>query len=240
MQAIAGRILGPKVERSQRAISELLGKCKKPYVSWSGGKDSTVMLYLTLRLKPGIDVVYFDAGACLPDTGEYMERLADRWKVNLRVVKTRPILDVLSEYGVDSRKVEYQTMKHTVYEPVKRLAGEGYDGALIGIRSDESRGRNMAAKKYGQVFCAKGYGTWQAWPMLWWTAADVWLFIDTYGIPYSPDYDKTRFCGREDLRISYWAGETNRQYGRWVWLKYYYPDLFSELKGRVPEASFYT
>lgn len=239
MQAIAARLLKPKIDRSKRVISELMSKCKKPYLSWSGGKDSTIMLYLALQLNPQLDVIYFDANACLPDTEQYMERIKDEWAINTRVIKTMPIIDVLSKYGVNSSSVEYQTMKHTVYEPVKQLICEGYDGSLVGIRAEESNGRNMAAAKYGQIFKRKEYNTWQAWPMLWWKSTDIWLFIDSYNIPYSPDYDKTRFCSREEMRISYWAGETNRTYGRWVWLKYYYPELYNRLLERVPDASRY-
>lgn len=194
------------------------------------------MLYLALKEKPDIEVIYFDADSCLPDGKEYMQRLIEEWNLNFRVIKTRPILDVLKEYGIDHPGIDYRTMKATVYEPVRQLAEEGYDGSLIGIRAEENRERRLAGACKGEVFYAKTYGMWECWPVLWWKAEDVWLYIDHFEIPYHPAYDKTRFSPREDIRVSYWAGETFRTYGRYVWLRYYYPELFYQLAEHCPEV----
>lgn len=194
------------------------------------------MLYLVRSIKPDIQVIYFDAESCLPDGWEYMMRIVKDWDLNFRAVKTRPMLDVLAEHGIDHPRIDYRTMKATVYEPVQQLVSEGYDGALIGIRKQESRGREMSARKRGTLFWAKGYGAWQCWPILYWRADEVWFYIDHHGIPYHPAYDKTRFAKREDIRVSYWAGETARTAGRYVWLRYYYPELFATLAERCPEV----
>ncbi len=236
MIGLVKKIERTRVNLSRDLIRQFLSKCKKPYLSWSGGKDSTTMLWLTLKEKPDIEVIYFDADSCLPDGWEYMQRLIKEWDINFRVVKTCPILDVLAEYGIDYQGIDYQTMKATVYEPVNQLVSEGYDGSLIGIRAQESRGRNWGKMKCGPLFWSKGYGMWECWPMLYWRKEEIWLYIDHYGMPYHPAYDKTRFDAREDIRVSYWAGETKRTYGRYVWLKYYYPDLFDKLAERCPEV----
>ncbi len=236
MRGMVRRIEQKQEIRSREIIREFLSRCKKPYLSWSGGKDSTLMLWLALKEKPDIEVVYFDADSCLPDGREYMDRMAREWDLNYRVVKTRPILDVLAEYGIDHPGIDYRTMKATVYEPVKQLVSEGYDGSLIGVRAQESRGRDMGAKKYGPLFRAKGYGMWECWPMLYWRKEEVWLYIDHHKIPYHPAYDKTKFAEREDIRVSYWAGETYRRYGRFKWLEYYYPDLLNEFAAKCPEV----
>ena len=73
-------------------------------------------------------------------------------------------------------------------------------------------------------------------PMLYWKTDEVWTYIDGMGIPYHPAYDKTRFAPREEIRVSYWAGETHRIYGRYTWLRYYYPELFGKLTERCPEV----
>lgn len=239
MGALVRRLERTREARSRAVIREFLKRSKKPYLSWSGGKDSTLMLWLTLKEKPDIEVVYFDADSCLPDGWEYMQRLAQEWNLNFRVVKTQPILDVLAEYGIDHPGIDYRTMKATVYEPVKQLVGEGYDGSLIGVRAQESSGRRWAAKRYGELFWNKGYKMWECWPMLHWRIEEVWLYIDHFGIHYHPAYDKTHFAPREEMRVSYWAGETNRQFGRFKWLEYYYPDLFRKFVKKCPEVRFF-
>ncbi|MGD9662828.1 MAG: phosphoadenosine phosphosulfate reductase family protein, partial [Porticoccaceae bacterium] len=152
MRALVNRLKRTKEAKSREFIREFLSRCKKPYLSWSGGKDSTLMLWLVLQERPDIPVIYFDADSCLPDGWEYMRRLIREWSINFRAVKTRPILDVLAEYGLDHPGIDYRTMEATVYEPVKQLISEGYDGSIIGIRSQESLGRTWAAKKYGPLF----------------------------------------------------------------------------------------
>ncbi len=237
LPGLVGRLERTRAARTKETINDFLKKCQRPYLAWSGGKDSTTMLYFTLQIKPDIEVIYFDADSCLPDGWEYMMRLVDAWRINFRSVKTRPIIDVLEEYGIDHPGIDYRTMKATVYEPVKQLIREGFDGSLVGIRREESRGRGLAAMQYGPLFWSKGYGMWECWPMLYWWKNEIWWYIDHHGIPYHPAYDKTRFAKREDLRVSYWAGETARTVGRYVWLKYYYPELFYKLAERCPEVT---
>jgi len=236
MDALARRIERVRGEPTKQVIRDFLARCRRPYLAWSGGKDSTLMLWFARQIRPDIEVIYLDADSCLPDGWEYMQRLVAEWDINFRVVRTRPILDVLAEYGLDDPRIEERTMRATVYDPVRQLVAEGYDGGLIGIRAEESRGRRLGGAHYGSLFWARQYGMWEGWPMLWWRQADVWVYIDHHRIPYHPAYDKTAIAPREELRVSYWAGETNREYGRYVWLKRYYPELYGQLANRVPEV----
>jgi len=239
MKVYAERLQLTREARSRKVIRELLAKCKKPYVAWSGGKDSTLMLYFALKEKPDIEAVYLDAEASLPDTEQFIRKIVKEWNINFRRLKTRPILEVFKQYGVDAPNIEYQTMKATVYEPIKQLVSEGYDGALVGIRAEESRGRRTGGRNYGELFYAKRNRSWQGWPMLWWRKEEIWAYIDAFNIPYNTAYDKTAFGPREEIRVSYWAGESNRQFGRWMWLKYYYPDLFNRFAAEFPEVRHY-
>ncbi len=228
-----------RIKHSLNLIQEWRGRCAKPYLAWSTGKDSTVALWLARQVDPDIEVIYFDADAALPDTKALIEKLVPEWRLNFRAVKCRPMLDVLAEYGVTNPHVEHQTMKATVYEPIARLRQEGYDGVIVGIRGEESGGRKRAVSKYGEVFLSKASGMLTCWPLAQWSKRDIWGAIAAHDIPYNAAYDKTRFCPREDIRVSYWCGETARTCGRWVWLKYYYPGLFNELAKRCPEAGHY-
>lgn len=228
-----------RITEAEAAISEWLSRCQRPYVAWSTGKDSTVMLWLVLRQRPDIEVVYFDADSALPDSVALMERLKAEWQLNLRVLKTRPLLDTLAEYGLDHPRIDYYTMRDTVHIPVRQLVAEGYDGVAVGIRSEESRERGLAAAKHAPLWRAKGTGLWTCWPLHNWSARDVWAFIVGHDIPYNAAYDKTKFATIEDMRVSYWAGETGRTYGRYAWLRYYYPELWRELVDRIPSAGHY-
>lgn len=56
------------------------------YVALSGGKDSLVVLPLTLALEPNVPVVFFDSGFEFPETYRYLEVLRERLGLQL----TRP------------------------------------------------------------------------------------------------------------------------------------------------------
>lgn len=232
-------IMRRRVKEAEEAVARWLSKSKKPYVAWSTGKDSTVMLWLILQQKPDVEVIYFDADSALPDSVELMERLRTEWNLNLRIIKTRPILDTLAEYGLEHPRIDYYTMRDTVYLPVQQLVDEGYDGVAVGIRAGEGRERSIASSKYAPLWKTKGTGLWTCWPIHRWGARDVWGYTVSEDLPYNRAYDKTKFTNFEEMRVSYWAGETGRTYGRYAWLRYYYPELFQRLVDRIPVASRY-
>ena len=62
------------------------------YVAFSGGKDSLVVLDLARRVEPQVPVVFFDSGLEYPQTYPYLEDLAARWRLNLRIIDADPPL----------------------------------------------------------------------------------------------------------------------------------------------------
>jgi 3'-phosphoadenosine 5'-phosphosulfate sulfotransferase (PAPS reductase)/FAD synthetase len=54
-----------KVEEARQIIAKALATHQKPYVAFSGGKDSTCMLHLVLQQKPDIMVYHWDYGPYL-------------------------------------------------------------------------------------------------------------------------------------------------------------------------------
>lgn len=233
-------VVQQRIKHSLELIREWRRRCHRPYVAWSGGKDSTVCLWLALQIDPDIEAVYFDADSCLPDTRELIERVTREWHVRYREVKTRPLLDVLAEYGLSDPYIEDRTMKATVYDPIRQMRAEGYDGVIVGVRADESRHRGFAVSQRGELFDSKASGMLTCWPVARWTSRDIWGVIVSRGLPYNTAYNKTRFTEFERMRVSYWAGETYRTYGRYAWLRYYYPDLYAKLVAACPEVQTFT
>lgn len=238
MNAFMARLRKKRELPTLAIIEKFLATCNKPYLAWSGGKDSTLMLWLALKLKPDIKVIYFDADSCLPDGKEYMSKLVNDWTLNFENVSVEPILDTLKKYGLDNKGLDAATMESTVYKPCRELQKQGYDGALVGVRAQENRGRRMAVYKHGACF-EKTDGMILCWPMGYWTLAEIWAYFDYYRIPYHPAYDKTLFSRREDIRVSYAYGETFRTHGRFKWLQYYYPDVFNKFAAALPEVRYY-
>ena len=51
-----------KVKEAEGIIAESLKNYKKPYIAYSGGKDSSVVLHLVLAQEPNIMVLHWDYG----------------------------------------------------------------------------------------------------------------------------------------------------------------------------------
>lgn len=65
------------------------------YVSFSGGKDSTVLLDLARRIYPDIPAVYIDTGLEYPEIKEFV-----RSKDNMTIVRPNMVFtEVISKYG---------------------------------------------------------------------------------------------------------------------------------------------
>lgn len=227
-----------RVRRSLAHIEEWLTLAQRPYISLSGGKDSTCVLHLVRSIAPEVPAVYWDADCAFPEVSE----LIDATPNCVRYKTDEPFLDTLARFGAHGGSdLENETMRTTVYGPVKRWIAETQsDGCAYGLRQEESRGRRMLGRTRGVVFFSAQYQVWMCQPVTHWTYNDVWAYIVSNDVPYAGTYDRMWEMPEREQRISYWAGETNRQNGRWAWLKRNYPDLFNRLCEVLPDARTYT
>ncbi len=226
-----------KVSEAHDIIKQALLNMKSPYVSFSGGKDSTVMLHMILKRDPNIPVIYWDADASYPDTENFINKLVKEWNLNFIRVKTEPMLSVFRKYGVNHPQIENKTMIATVYNPIKKLMKEhDFDGVFVGLRAEESFGRRKLIKNRGVIFYNKMQEVTECLPVANFTVQDIWSYITSNNLPYNSIYDKTAMRPRNDIRVSYWCGESCREMGRWVWLKKEYPELYNKFASEFPEV----
>ena len=224
------------VNTAKHTIADALKRMKKPYVSFSGGKDSLVMLHMILKQNPRIPIVYFDADASYPDTDRFLDELATEWNLNFHRMKTRPIMDVFREHGIKHPRIEEKTMETTVYAPVTELTHtHRYDGEFVGLRSEESTPRRQLITYRGQTFYNKSHGSLECLPVAHFAVMDVWAYITSHNLPYNPVYDRTTMRPRNEIRVSYWCGESAREFGRYVWLRKEYPELYNRFATEFPE-----
>jgi len=230
-----------KVDDAHKIIQKALMIMEKPYLSFSGGKDSTVMLHLVLKHIPDITVVYWDAGASFPDTEQLIKRVQKEWNINFIRYKTEPIMNVFRTYGIDHPDIEHKTMIATVYNPIHGLLKKHrFDGVFVGLRKEESFGRRQLIKHKGRVFWNNTYKLIECLPVANFTVKDIWAYITFFNLPYNTVYDKTTMQHRNEIRTSYWCGESAREFGRWMWLKKNYPELYNKFASEFPEVRQYS
>lgn len=195
------------------------------YLAFSGGKDSLVVLHLARQVDPDVPVVFFDSGLEFPETYQYLDQLADTWRLNLHTYPARPsALQVLVASGAWDHHTEDPapgTVPGLHEALITRPAATAHHahgpGELWGVRAAESRGRaaayanalrtqtttcrcqpacaDAAARERHGGSIHRRDGT-RAYGPIWnWTTADIWGHITHHQLPVNPAYAVLRRLG---------------------------------------------
>lgn len=224
------RRLAAQVEWAKECLSLWLERCERPYVAYSGGKDSGVLLHLARTLRPDIEAVLFiDRDGAMPGVLEMVEWWR-REGVTVHVHVHGSLADSIAQYG----------------RPIMDLGAcfrwareQGFDGVARGLRADESKGRQAHAT-YRHPVRQRVEGWWEADPIIWWSGDDVWAYHALHGLPYVAHYDIEDGQPRNRRRVGEPLGLIGATYGRVARLKRHHHALYQRLAALVPELGRYT
>jgi 3'-phosphoadenosine 5'-phosphosulfate sulfotransferase (PAPS reductase)/FAD synthetase len=159
-----------KVTETRVAIYEITRK-NKCYVAFSGGKDSTVLLHLTLQCQSDVPVFHWDYGIFMPRVFE-TEIQENAVKLGAKNVMVEQRLSTREDC-----KFGYQGFFGATH---KFMVTKGLEAALIGLRREESNKRKAKIREGRKGEC---------YPLADWTYRDVWAYIVSNGLPYPKVYD---------------------------------------------------
>lgn len=216
-----------KLAHSEHVVSEWLSLCTWPYISYSAGKDSQVVMDLVRRQRPSVPAIYHDDEWELPETTEIVTATPHLTRIATRVRHSEWF--VVNEGSEESGGTG------------DWAARRGYDGAAIGLRADESRDRKVHIRAYGELFRAERRRVCQCYPLAWWTTRDVWAYILSREIPYNRAYDRLAEIGVDPQRrrIGPLAVSGAMERGQMAILKRGWPELYERFAERYPEAKGY-
>lgn len=168
-------------------------------VSFSGGKDSQVLLDLVCRVIPASEFVtiYSDTGYELPSSIELYKEVQQYYKVRYPGIQFelaknhKEVLRYWDEMGSPSNIHRWccGVMKTApLYLKLKEIIGKGRQPhvlSFIGTRADESLRRSMYTKIAKD---AKHTNVVNVSPILEWSTTEVWLYILLYHLPFNKAY----------------------------------------------------
>lgn len=221
-------IMRRRIRDAERILAAFLKRAQRPYLAYSAGKDSLAALDLTLRLHPTIDVVWHDEDWVLPGTVENIEAVERFYKIRIIRVRERFAADeFFATFGqwpvcLHPRPVDYEADAWTDI-----TARYGWDGAIIALRSDESRNRRFALKH--PLRFHQGRREWRVSPVHDWNVQDVWAYIMGNRLPYHAAYPQLIDAGVDPrhARIGPLTASRVYQFGALTGIRRLWPELWN-------------
>jgi len=228
------------VDRAKQRVSDHLAQCPNSYVSWSGGKDSTVVAAMANDAQPRIPIVHYASGLDFPETLEYQDDLSSACEWNFDRIQTGDITEHMVaggswEHGNDRTHDNQAFFWDAIKGPEAEARQRYGDSVLWGLRASESKRRHaMLSKTGGRHHRSDGVTTCA--PIWDWFDADVWAYLSSRGLPANPVYQRLAEvgCPPEAQRVSVIVDSGGVRRGRMVWLRRGWPDLWRKYTEMFP------
>jgi len=160
---------------------------KERFISFSGGKDSTVTAVIVKRALGQVPMLFCNTTIELPETVDYVHDFAE-W-IGLRLIELTPRKDfceLMRDLGPPSRMMRWCcfTQKSAPINDYLKKFNQGvisYDG----IRRAESMARMKYDRQHENTKITKQTSIY---PLLEWSDLAVWLFLLNEGVPFNRAY----------------------------------------------------
>lgn len=173
-----------RIEQATEWVEYFFDKFEKPCLSYSGGKDSLVLLHLITQQcgYDDIDVYHFDNGLLkVPGSDDFVRESVSKIGGNLfyRTSEKANSDDMVLEEGHGYRGFwgNYSTLSER----------QNWDLRLLGIRAEESNDRR---DRYGQPPINRDEQYTSAAPIHHLKTEDIWAYIVDNDLDYHEIYDK--------------------------------------------------
>ena len=200
---------------------------KSMFVSFSGGKDSTVVshLVITALSNPSIIHLFGDTTLELPETIEYVKRFKkNNRKTPVLTSKNsqQDFFELCKEFGPPSRMLRWCC---TVFKTgfISKKVNSSFKGkaavrTFYGIRRNESKSRRTYDREDNSPKISKQK---VASPIIDWMDYDIWLYILTTGIDFNDAYRKGY------ARVGCWCCPNNSRWSQFL-SSVYMPEQYAK------------
>lgn len=236
-------LLRSRTRQFKSLLDKTIGVCSehieryKMGISFSGGKDSVVMINIMQNIDPELRAGFYDSGLEYDETYDIIKHYnCDT------IIPEYSMIEMLHHTGwggcekTMEGNVEFDYTGFLVYEPAKRFCDYyGFDTIAIGLRANESKGRLMNFKFRGFHYPVIDEPD-RFLPMSLWKEDDIWAYIAMSECVYNPIYDLMTEYGipRNEQRVSTLIGAKGTNLGRMTRLRMIKPKLFNRLATEFP------
>jgi phosphoadenosine phosphosulfate reductase len=184
-----------KLNAEQRIIWAIENLPPNAMLSSSFGIQSAVMLHLVTQQVPDIPIVLTDTGYLFPETYQFIEQLAERLNLNLKIYRANLSPNwqevkygKLWEKGSDGIK-QYNNINKV--EPMRRALQElEVNTWFSGIRQQQSQSRaNKSIAEYSFIR-GEHQPVVKLHPILEWSNKDIYQYLKKHDLPYHPLWEK--------------------------------------------------
>lgn len=250
MKLLQALPLDLKIAKTQNRIREWYNYYGgEVYVSFSGGKDSTVLLDIVRGLYPDIDAVYVDTGLEYPELRDFVKTIDNviwlKPKKNFKRVIQEYGYPIVSKevankvHGAKPGNTRWQQLHGTYIDnntgKLSTLQYEKQTGKkpILGLMAAESQKRKADYMKTGCNAFEKERP--QSQPMGFWTEQDVLQYLYEKKIPYASVYGdivledgkyRTTGCNRTGCIFCGFGCHLEKEPNRFQMLKQTHPKLW--------------
>src|SRR3981189_1594499 len=181
--------------------------------------ESSVLIDMASRIRNDVTVLTLDTGRLPPATHEMIDRIRDRYAIDVQVVAPDPadLQYMVGRHGVnlfykspENRRLCCDVRKS---RPLAR-ALEGYDAWVTGLRRQQAATRTQTAVVAPDP---EHKGLTKIAPLAAWTKDQVWSYIRAHELPYHALYGQGyTSIGCAPCTRATTTGEDERA-GRWWW-----------------------
>ncbi len=182
------------------------------------GPEDQVLTEMAASISPDTKIFTLDTGRLFPETYDLIDRTSKKYKINIKVYfpDAAEVEEMVSKKGInlffdsiENRKLCCSIRK---LKPLSRALSK-LDAWITGLRREQSVTRNNLRT----VEWDENNGLLKINPLINWTEQQVWTYIDSRNIPYSPLHKKGyASIGCQPCTRAIEAGENVRA-GRWWW-----------------------
>ncbi len=190
-------------------------------ISFSGAED-VVLIDLALNIRKDIQVFCLDTGRLHPETYRYIEQVRKHYGIEIEVLS--PNRELLDAFVKTKGLFSFYEDGHSEccgirkVEPLRRKLAN-VDAWITGQRKDQSLDtrQDIPEVQIDGAFSTPEHTLIKFNPLLNWTSAQVWDYIEAYQVPYNPLHQQGFISiGCEPCTRAILPNQHERV-GRWWW-----------------------